>query len=188
MCLTASTVTVQSWILQVKPSPSLIQGSKVELHPLTHAQFASLHPVQTLSPKKVHQIKICLWFLRHCTLEIFRDDIIVKANLQSPIPTSYSWKLMWKWWREALCDKKSRSEHDTHWCWGCWKTRNAEERNGMEPEVIDAQYGHGRQIRIGKFVQMLTHQIMYGEPSCVLYQLRRRDKHPTDSTEPHEAY
>ena len=23
--------------------------------------------------------------------------------------------------------------------WGCWKTRNAQERNGTEPEVIDAQ-------------------------------------------------
>ena len=52
MWLTASTVTVPSWILQIKPSPSLLQGSKVELHPLAHAQFASLHSVQRLSPKK----------------------------------------------------------------------------------------------------------------------------------------
>ena len=27
---------------------------------------------------------------------------------------------------------------------GCWKTRNAQERNGTEPEVIDAQYGRRR--------------------------------------------
>ena len=52
MGLTASTVTVPSWILRIKPSPSLLQGSKVELHPLAHAQFASLHSVQRLSPKK----------------------------------------------------------------------------------------------------------------------------------------
>ena len=52
MCLTASTVTVTSWMLQIKPSPSLLQGSKVELHPLAHAQFATFNSVQRLSPKK----------------------------------------------------------------------------------------------------------------------------------------
>ena len=55
MGLTASTVTVPSWILiilRIKPSPSLLQGSKVELHPLAHAQFPSLHSVQRESPKK----------------------------------------------------------------------------------------------------------------------------------------
>ena len=52
MCLTASTVTVLSSILQIEPSPNLLQGSKVELHPLTHAQFATFHSVQRLSPKK----------------------------------------------------------------------------------------------------------------------------------------
>ena len=52
VCLTASTVTVTSWMLQIKPSPSLLQGSKVELHPLAHAQFATFNSVQRLSPKK----------------------------------------------------------------------------------------------------------------------------------------
>ena len=28
--------------------------------------------------------------------------------------------------------------------------RSGTERNGTEPEVIDAQYGHGRRIHIGK--------------------------------------
>ena len=52
VCLTASTVTVTSWMLQIKPSPDLLQGSKVELHPLAHAQFAIFNSVQRLSPKK----------------------------------------------------------------------------------------------------------------------------------------
>ena len=52
MCLTASTVTVPSWILQIEPSPSLLQGSKVKPHPLAHAQFATFNSVQRLSPKK----------------------------------------------------------------------------------------------------------------------------------------
>ena len=52
MCLTSSTVTAPSWILQMEPFPSLLQGSKVELHPLTHAQFATFNFVQRLSPKK----------------------------------------------------------------------------------------------------------------------------------------
>ena len=52
VCLTASTVTVTSRMLQIKPSPGLLQGSKVELHPLTHAQFATFNSVQRLSPKK----------------------------------------------------------------------------------------------------------------------------------------
>ena len=43
---------VQSWILQIEPSPSLLLGSRVELHPLAHAQSASLNCVQRLSPKK----------------------------------------------------------------------------------------------------------------------------------------
>ena len=42
---------------------------------------------------------------------------------------------------------------------GCWKTRNAQERNGTEQngteqEVIDAQYGRGHWIRVGKLVLM----------------------------------
>ena len=61
------------------------------------------------------------------------------------------------------------------------------ERNGTEPEVIDAQYGHGRQIRVGKLVLMSAHQCTESS-SRVLYQPRRRDKHPTDSIEPHQAY
>ena len=52
VCLTASTVTVTSWMLQIKPSPGLLQGSKVELHPLAHAQFAIFNSIQRLSPKK----------------------------------------------------------------------------------------------------------------------------------------
>ena len=32
--------------------PSLIQGSRVQLHPLAHTQFASLHSVQRLSQTK----------------------------------------------------------------------------------------------------------------------------------------
>ena len=40
---------------------------------------------------------------------------------------------------------------------GCWKTRNAQEQNGTErsgtePEIIDAQYGRGRRIHVGKLV------------------------------------
>ena len=35
---------------------------------------------------------------------------------------------------------------------GCWKTRNAQERNGTELEVIDAQYGRGCRIHVGKSV------------------------------------
>ena len=33
-----------------------------------------------------------------------------------------------------------------HWAHnqGCWKTRNAQEWNGTEPEVIDTQYRRGR--------------------------------------------
>ena len=31
-----------------------------------------------------------------------------------------------------------------HWSVGCWKTRNAQERNGTESEVIDAHYGRRR--------------------------------------------
>ena len=41
MCLAASTMAVQSCILQIEPSPSLLQGSKVQLWLLAHAQFAS---------------------------------------------------------------------------------------------------------------------------------------------------
>ena len=33
---------------------------------------------------------------------------------------------------------------------GCWKTRNAQEWNGTEPEVIVAQYGCGHLICYGK--------------------------------------
>ena len=43
---------IQSWIVQIEPSPTLLQGSRVELHPFAHAQFASLKCVQRLSPKK----------------------------------------------------------------------------------------------------------------------------------------
>ena len=43
---------VQNWILQIEPSPSLLLGSRVELHPLAHAQSATLNCVQRLSPKK----------------------------------------------------------------------------------------------------------------------------------------
>ena len=43
---------VQSWILQIEPAPTLLQGSRVELHPFTHAQVASLNCVQRLRPKK----------------------------------------------------------------------------------------------------------------------------------------
>ena len=46
---------------------------------------------------------------------------------------------------------------------GCWKTRNAQERNrteqnGTEPEleVIDAQYGHGRCTRGQKLALIRT--------------------------------
>ena len=69
---------------------------------------------------------------------------------------------------------------------GSYKTlngteRNGTERNGTEPEVIEAQYGHGRRIRD---VLMSAH---HGTESSsrVLYQPRRRDKHPADSIEPH---
>ena len=37
--------------------------------------------------------------------------------------------------------------------------RSGTERNGTEPEVIDAQYGHERRIRVGKYVS----SSMYGE-------------------------
>ena len=37
MCLAASNM---SWILQTEPSPTLLQGSMVKLHPFAHAQFA----------------------------------------------------------------------------------------------------------------------------------------------------
>ena len=43
---------VQNWILQIKPSPSLLLGSRVELHSLAHAQIATLNCIQRLSPKK----------------------------------------------------------------------------------------------------------------------------------------
>ena len=43
---------VQNWILQIEPSPSLLLGSRVELHPLAHAQSATSNCVQRLSPKK----------------------------------------------------------------------------------------------------------------------------------------
>ena len=53
MRLAASKTAVRSWILQIiEPSPSLLQGSRVEPNPLVHAQFASLNCVQRLSPKK----------------------------------------------------------------------------------------------------------------------------------------
>ena len=45
MRLAASRSAVRSWI----PSPV---GSRVELHPLAHAQFASWNSAQRLSPKK----------------------------------------------------------------------------------------------------------------------------------------
>ena len=46
-------------------------------------------------------------------------------------------------------------KHKIQWLWfcwlhettgRCWKTRNAQEQNRMEPEVIDAQCGRGHQI------------------------------------------
>ena len=43
---------------KLEPSPSLLLGSRVELHPLAHAQFASWNSAQRLSPKRVRQIKI----------------------------------------------------------------------------------------------------------------------------------
>ena len=67
---------------------------------------------------------------------------------------------------------------------GSYKTRNGTERNGTEPEVIDAQYGRGRRIRD---VLMSGHHGTESS-SCVLYQPRRRDKHQADSIEPRQAY
>lgn len=52
MCLVASTIAFQRWILQIEPSSSLLPGSKVQLYALMHAQFASLNFVQRLRPKK----------------------------------------------------------------------------------------------------------------------------------------
>ena len=46
-----SSLASQSWDVQIELSP---QGSRVELYPLAHAQFASL----TLVQKRVRQIKI----------------------------------------------------------------------------------------------------------------------------------
>ena len=43
---------VQSWIPQNQPSPTLLQGSRVELHPFTHAQFASLNCIKRLRLNK----------------------------------------------------------------------------------------------------------------------------------------
>ena len=48
MRLAASKSGLRSWISQ-EPSPV---GSRVELHPLAHAQFASWNSAQRLSPKK----------------------------------------------------------------------------------------------------------------------------------------
>ena len=62
---------------------------------------------------------------------------------------------------------------------GSYKTRNE-----TEPEVIGAQYGRGRRIHD---VLMSAHHGTESS-SCVLYQPRRRDKHPADSIEPHQAY
>ena len=39
---------------------------------------------------------------------------------------------------------------------GCWKTRNAQERNGTEPEVVDAQYGRRRWTRGQKLALIRT--------------------------------
>ena len=53
----STTVTVQSWILQIEPSPSLRHKWKVTLHSLTHTLFASLKFVQRLCPKRMRQPK-----------------------------------------------------------------------------------------------------------------------------------
>ena len=39
---------------------------------------------------------------------------------------------------------------------GCWKTRNAQERNGTEPEVIDTQYGRRHWTRGQKLALIRT--------------------------------
>ena len=43
---------VQSWIPQNQPSPTLLQGSRVELHPFAQVQFASLNRAQRLRLNK----------------------------------------------------------------------------------------------------------------------------------------
>ena len=67
-----------------------------------------------------------------------------------------------------------------HFLWEAIKPGT--ERNGTGSN--DAQYGRGRRIRD---VLMSAHHGAESS-SCVLYQPRRRDKHPADSIEPHQAY
>ena len=80
VCLTASTVTVTSRMLQIKPSPGLLQGSKVELHPLAHAQFATFNSVQRLSPKKGASDKNS----RTVWLVIFARDLFSRLSRVEP--------------------------------------------------------------------------------------------------------
>ena len=70
----------------------------------------------------------------------------------------------------------------------CWKTRNAQERNGTEPGEIAAQHVRGHRICYGKLVLICQAYQCTESWSRVLYLPRRRDKHPADSIEPQQEY
>ena len=61
---------------------------------------------------------------------------------------------------------------------GCWKTRNAQEQNRTEPEVIDAQYGRRRWTRGQKLVLIRDSDLTF----CNSYKDRT-----STSREPHKA-
>ena len=69
---------------------------------------------------------------------------------------------------------------------GCWKTRNGTERNGTGSNWCSIRtWTPDTRWKIG--VNMSAHHGTESS-SCVLYQPRRRNKHPADSIEPHQAY
>ena len=68
-------------------------------------------------------------------------------------------------------------------CLGSYKTQN-----GVELEVIAAQYRHGHWIHDGKVIMLMSGHQCVESSSRILYQPQRWDKHLPDSIEPNHVY